>query len=46
MTSKTARLWVGGRVQDGEAEVEVEVEEHSETLERDNLLSKKPRVKR
>ena len=44
MTSKTARLWVGGRVQDGEAEVEVE--EHSETLERDNLLSKKPRVKR
>ena len=40
MMRRTARLWVGGNVH-GDAGSSQEA-----TVERDNLLSKKPRVKR
>lgn len=40
MMRRTARLWVGGSVQ-GKV-----VSEQDAVVERDNLLSKKPRVKR
>ena len=39
MMRRTARLWVGGSVQG-------EVSEQDAVVERDNLLSKRPEVKR